>query len=233
MSDRSWLRLGAASGVLYVILELVGFSVGVAGGGMVLSLASTDQEIAKALAAPVGNAAWIGLYLEVLAFLFFIAFAGRLTTTLRQHEGEAGWGSATVLGAGILFAVLSIASFAFQGAYDYRVGHGMDVQLASILVYLSSGTYTLSWAATALFAIAVGLTGIRTRAVPGWLSWSSIMIGVLHLIGTAAPTSALAQMPPFLFLIWVVAATVVLWRRSGGPAAATARAYAAEQPGMA
>jgi hypothetical protein len=54
--------------------------------------------------------------------------------------------------------------------------------------------------------VGVGVTALRGRALPTWLSWASIVLGVM------SPLGPLAFVPFVLFAIWtvVVAATVRL-----------------------
>ena len=82
MSDRSWLRLGAIAGILYVVLQFVGFGIVGASVGALADLGSPDQEIARAFERPSATAVWVGLYLGVLAFLLFVVFVARFWATL-------------------------------------------------------------------------------------------------------------------------------------------------------
>lgn len=63
---------------------------------------------------------------------------------------------------------------------------------------------------------------LGTRVLPRWLGWGAAV---------AAPNSDLAELPVFLFLVWIVAVSIVLVRRAeearsvaASPAASVARA---------
>ncbi len=73
MSDRLWQRLGAACGIVYVVLLI--------GGGSF-----------------EGNTVGIAFFVVILAFLFFLFFLGNLWSALRRAEGGSGWLSATARG---------------------------------------------------------------------------------------------------------------------------------------
>lgn len=137
MSGKSWPRLGAAAGILHAVLVVVGFGIGLAGGSPPVSIASSDSAIGATFASPVGGGAWLGLYIEVVAFLLFILFAARMWVTLRGAEGDTGWLSAAALGSGLVYAALSLVSLAFVGMVRLEAGSGIDVQLAALLVRLN------------------------------------------------------------------------------------------------
>ena len=230
MTDRSLLRLGAACGILSVVLEFVGLGIAaVSSPGLVDStLATSEGEIARAFSSPATAGVWVGLYLQVVAFLLFVVFAARLWATLRRAEGGAGWVSNVVLGAGVLFAGITLLALAFWGMADYQAGPSVNVEVAMVLNVLHIGTYNLSWAAQALFLAAAAVVVLRTRALPGWLGWSAAGISVGSLAGVAVPTGSLAEIPAFLFLIWVVAVSIVLMRRTDevSPAPASTQEHA-------
>lgn len=230
MNERSWLRLGAAFGIFSVVLEIVGLVVGVVSAPAFIdvTLASSEKEIARAFASPATTGVWIGLYLEVIAFLLFVVFAARLWATLRRAEGGIGWASHIVLGAGMLFAGTSLLALAFGGMAHYQAGPGVDVHVATVLKELNFGTYALSWAPQALFLAATAVVVLRTRALSRWLGWSAAVISAAALAGMAVPMGELSQIPPFLFLIWVVAASIVLIRHTDETSLASASVPASE-----
>ena len=87
MSDRLWQRLGAACGIVYVVLLLGGSSIG-------------------------GTNIQITFLMEILAFLFFLFFLGNLWSALRRAEGGSGWLSATAFGGGLMSVTIKVASAA-------------------------------------------------------------------------------------------------------------------------
>lgn len=54
---------------------------------------------------------------------------------------------------------------------------------------------------------------LQSGALSRWLGWGAAVIAVASLAAVAAPISGPAQLPAFLFLLWIVAASVVLMRR--------------------
>ena len=84
MRGRIWPRLGALSGILFVVL-LFGPS-------------------------STGSDARIVVVLELIGLLFFIPFLGYVYGVLRQAEGEGAWLSATAFGAGLVDLTIKLGS---------------------------------------------------------------------------------------------------------------------------
>lgn len=216
MTERSLRRLGAACGILGVVLEVVGLGIAAISSPKLVdaTLGSSEREIARAFTSPATTGVWVGLYLEVVGFLFLVVFVARLWDTLRRAEGGTGWISNAAFGAGLLFAGTSLLALAFWSVQDYQAGPGVDVQAARLLTDLHIGTYYLSWAIQALFLAATAVVALGMRALPRWLGWSAAAISVASLVAVATPTGDFAEIPAFLFLIWIVAVSVVLMRRT-------------------
>lgn len=214
MSDQPWLRLGAAAGILHVVLQFVGFGIVGASVGALADLSSPDREIVRAFEHPSATGVWVGLYLGVLAFLLFAVFTARLSTTLRRAEGDAGWMSTAVFGSGILYIALSLMSLGFIGVGRRAAGHGIDVGLARVLTDLTSGIHAITWGVAALFLMLTATVVLRTRALPRWTGWSAGATAVALLLAMAAPASELAPIVAFLLPLWVLSTAITLLRRS-------------------
>lgn len=214
MSDRSWLRLGAIAGILYVVLQFVGFGIVGASVGALTDLTSTDQEIARAFERPSGSGVWAGLYIGVLAFLLFVVFVARLSSTLGQAEGDPRWMSTAAFGSGILFTALSLMSLGIIGTGRLAAGHGIDIGLARMLTHLTSGIHSMSWGVAALFLGMSAAVVLRTGALPRWTGWTAGAIALASLIAMAAPASEFAPFAAFLLPLWVLSTSIALLRRS-------------------
>ncbi|MFL5800886.1 MAG: hypothetical protein ACJ8CR_04015 [Roseiflexaceae bacterium] len=196
MSDRLWQRLGAASGIVYVVLLI--------GGGSI-----------------EGNTFGIAFFVEILAFLFFLFFLGNLWSALRRAEGSSGWLSATAFGAGLMSVTIKIASAAPVLAARYRAGDGLDPQLARTLQDINDASFYLSFFPLAVLLAAFAIVAIRSGALPKWLGWIAAALGLAFIVGGMSGSvdlhSEWAGLPMILFTFWVIAASVVLIRRAGAP----------------
>lgn len=213
MSDRLWWRIGAACGILYVVLEITGLGFGIANSFAAVDLDSSKREIARAFANPAPTGAWIGIYLEVLSVLFFIVFTARLWATLRRAEGDPGWLSLAAFGSAMILAAMTLFAFSSAGAAAYWAGHGLQRsrspsgRLVSPLASSPgpSARYSLRFVPQRFYE--------RAR----WLGWSAGVIAVASLAAVAAQISGPAQLPAFLFLLWILVASIVLMRREDEP----------------
>ena len=196
MSDRLLERIGAACGILYVVLLILGPSIG-------------------GLTSPVA------FFLEVLAFLFFLFFLGRLWSALRRAEGGSEWLSATAFGAGLMAITIKLASAAPVLAARHRAGDGLDPQLARTLQDMNDASFVLTFFPLAVLLAAFAIVAMRSGALPRWLGWIAAVISVSFIAGGMAGSANLesewAGLPMILFTFWVIAASVVLIRRAGEP----------------
>ena len=194
MADRLWGRMSAACGIVYVVLLIGGSSIG-----------GPDIQLA--------------FFVEMLAFLFFLFFLGSLWSNLRRAEGESGCLSATAFGAGVMSITIKVASAAPVLAARYRAGDGLDPQLARTLQDINDASFGLSFFPLAVLLAAFAIVAIRSNTLPRWLGWIAAAFGLAFIVGGMAGTTDLqsewAGLPMILFTFWVIAASVVLFRRAG------------------
>jgi hypothetical protein len=121
-------------------------------------------------------------FLGGLAVVFFLFFAGWLRRLLREAEGPGGWLSAVSFAGGIVFAVAGGVASTLKIAYNYFIPFAVGFST---------------------FLLAAGISAVRHGALPGWLGWSAIVLGV----ATYTPAGFFAFL---LGLVWVLAASLVL-----------------------
>lgn len=149
----------------------------------------------------------------VVAFAFFVFFAGSLLGYLRRTPAAAT--PAAVMLAG---AVLVTAGFTVVLGIDYALtdvpGH-LAPSAAQALNVLDNDVFFTVPAGGLVFGVAGGVAILRGAALPKWLGW------VLIVIGIALCTPAL--FPALLvLLLWIIVASVLIYRRSGSPTQAPA-----------
>ncbi|HEX6708844.1 MAG TPA: hypothetical protein VF068_00805 [Rubrobacter sp.] len=193
MTDPLPERMGAACGILYVVLLVAGPSIG-------------------------GPTSRVAFSLEILAFLFFLFFLGSLWSALRRAEEGSGWLSTTAFGAGLMSVTIKVTSAAPVLAARYRSG-GLDPQLARTLQEINNASFFLTFFPLAVLLGVFAILAIRSGALPGWLGWIAAVLAVAFLagglVGSANLASEWAGLPMILFTVWVVATSVVLIRRAG------------------
>jgi hypothetical protein len=95
-------------------------------------------------------------------------------------------------------------------AARYRAGEGLDPQLARVLQDMYDASFGLHFFPLAVLLAASAIVAIRSGGLPRWLGWAAA-------VGSADFQSEWAGLPFLLFMLWVIAASVVLIRRAGEP----------------
>lgn len=201
MTEDRLARIGPLCAVLFFVLTIGSFAIGAAGGSSTATLGDSTAKILKAYADPVGNGAWVGMYMAVLSLAPFAVFTSWL---FRSKHGGPG-----MLAAGAYIAMVLAASAA-NFVLQYRAGHGMGAQTALAVFYLQEALFILTWGASAAV--------LALAPVTGWLRYSALVLAGLCLLAMAVPKAGWAQFPPTLSYVWFLAAGIALARR---PAIAT------------
>jgi hypothetical protein len=205
-------RLFALCGILFVALQLGGTLLAMAAGKTHgLTIGSSTASVADAIAHPVGVGVWAGAYMEMLSISFFLAFA--VWAAERLGGGPLGsiikLAAAAVAGGGIVaLAIINVIS--------YRAGHGISLDVAKTLVTTGEAIYVATWFLNATLLTAAGLLALGSgrRAI----AWSAFAIVVYTLVLTPLSVDNAGQFSQILYLLWVVATSVALARRSPAPA---------------
>jgi len=222
MSQRTFDRLGAVSGIVGVVMGPIGFSLfGSSALGDSLNGVST-QSLAAAIAAPVPAQAFLGNSLDVLSSCLLIVFAARLWARLRRAEGSPGWLSMAALAGFVLGIAASLADKIAYSALAAQAGHGLDVQEAITLRDVAMGSANLGFLYIGmLFLGCAAGVGLRAHAFPGWLSWGAAVIALVNLISLLVPpTIAFPRLGFPLLFVWLLAASLVMLIRPENPAVA-------------
>lgn len=145
-----------------------------------------------------------------VAFLFFV---GSLWRVLRSAEGPTGWLSNVALGGGIV-ATAGMFMFTQLGATLAEVADHIDPAAAQAIHSVHYPAITLP-GGMAILLLAGGLVVTRTKALPVWLGWVALVLGV----------ASLSRLGFAVFLaswLWIVIVSILLVRRmsaSAGPGA--------------
>jgi hypothetical protein len=151
--------------------------------------------------------------LRILAFLCLFGFATYLAGALARDHDSADWLPGLTAGAGQACVGLTLAGFAIGSMARFRAGPGLDLSAAMALFDVHVGLYVASWAVGAAFMTAAATSGLRSKALPGWLCVAGACVAAVDLVAVAAPTSPLAGFPNLLMWLWTLAASTSLLLR--------------------
>ena len=153
----------------------------------------------------------IAMGLTGVAVLFF---AAAVRAAIRSGEGGESTYSSVAFGAAIALAT-SKAFDAMLLMAGIEAAQEADLTSLHALSYVGTSSWVPWLVASAAFFLAVGLGGLRTAALPKWLAITTVVLGVLCLLG---PTGIAVYM---VTPLWFVVTGVVLARRQ--PAQVEAR----------
>lgn len=219
MDDKKWERWGLLGGIEFVVLILI---------AVFISGAPPDAD-----ADPVEIGEWyldndtaiqLAAFLAGLALIAILWWFGSVWRHLRRAEdGEARLSVIALLGL-LMSGSLAFVAFALNSATAMRieeVGAG-----ASVLYASSTVLYALSSVGDVVLIAAVSALAFRTKFLPDWLAWLGAGAALVNLVGSigsatdAAAIAVIGFIGFLLWLLWIAAVSVVLYQKSGAPAAA-------------
>lgn len=185
MQGRIWPRLGALSGVFYVVLLMGSTSTG------------SDAQVV--------------IVLELIAILLFLPFLGYLYGVLRRAEGEGAWLAPTAFGAGLVDLTIKLASIA--PGFASRT-EGLDPQLHQALEKMNSVAFIVTMLPLGVMMAAVATVALKTRVLPLWLGLMAAITAPACLVNGMFLDAEFGP-AFLLFLLWVMLASIVLTLRAG------------------
>lgn len=177
MSERTWERIGALSGLQAAILFGAAFVIFLTtdpmGTPRVPDVANAAD--ASAFIRDHQDALKVQLLLNSAAILAFVWFLGSLWSRLRAAEGGPARVAAIASAGGIVGAAAVLAGIVFE-ATAVLLPTGVDVTTLYVLSVMSIG---LGGAAFTVFFLAAGKVILQTRALP-------VVTGAVAIVAAAA-----------------------------------------------
>ena len=214
MNNARWGQIGAAGGIVFVVLQMAAQALIQVGGAEPPFDAPADT-IAAFFMARNSQLFALGDYLSTLSLIAFLWFLGSLWNTLRRAEGEPAWLSFVAAASGLMI-VAAVSAGGGWALAVFRKDEGLDPQVARLLFDQGNFAFANAWAMLASLCLATGVVSIRTGALPRWLGWSGVLIaGGLLAARAVWASSGLVFVPFGLCYLWLIATSVVLIRRAG------------------
>lgn len=194
--ERTMAWAGVAAGILYAVkFVLVGMPQG--------------RDTANALAFVHDHRVQNGVTFvaTALAAILVALFSTALRSRLRSGEGAESTYSSIAYGGGLLLAsAMLLRAWTILAALDATSNH--DAGSVRTIAVLSADLWVPWIAATCLLLLGVGLGGLRSAVLPRWLSWMSLGLAGLCLLGPAGIVVDLV-MP-----LWLLATGLAIRRRT-------------------
>jgi hypothetical protein len=206
-------RYASLTGILFVVLLVVGFTV----GGDSPS-ADNLGEIAKFWKTD-DSKQMIAAGLVALSTVPLIIYAGCLRSALRGAEGPSGGWSSVVFGSLVVTAATVIAAAAIHFAIADNADDLTVVQIQTLNAIDESGFF-LFGIGIAMTLFTFGIAALRTKAFPTWLAVISLIVGIVGLTPAGFIGFALSG-------VWFIVISIMLVQRGSNAAAPPAAPPAA------
>jgi hypothetical protein len=223
---RRWDQIAAIAGLVFIVLIVASFFT-----PETPAADSSTETIAAELAAD-RTAHQVSLLLAFLGDIAFLVFLAGTWSRLRRYEGVGGMFAGLFVIAGAVFAAtIAVSSGLYlalvQGADDAEGDPAVLRTLVILDNWVGAGTVP---SAVAMF-IGAAMAILTTRALPVWLGWLAAVTGLLLVVSVGAifddseeGVLGFAGFGGFLlFLVWVLAASIVLLMRAGRDPSPTPR----------
>jgi hypothetical protein len=154
----------------------------------------------------------VGAFVLAFCGLFLLWFASGLRQRLRVAEGPEGRLANVALGGGVLLVAMLWVGSAALAAIPAGVSIGgskalTDADLGRFLPSIGFGSILIFAMFGAIALIdATAVVIMRTGVLPRWFAWLGFVCGVVLLFGAVF-------LPVIALPIWLIAASVVLYRQ--------------------
>jgi hypothetical protein len=180
-NDKGWWA--PLTGLAFFVLAIIAFAIG---GEPPDPTEESAQEIVDFYVDNDSEQMFSAALAGVAATLF-VFFGGSLRRALRDAEGPAGRLSAVAFAGTIIFAT----GLAIDGTIAFALAEtaeDIDPTAAQALSALWSNDFLPFAVGLQIFLLATGISVVRTGALPKWLGWIAILLGVVAVtpIGFAA-----------------------------------------------
>jgi hypothetical protein len=206
VNDVNWERYGAAAGVLFVILLLV--------GGFIAGSPPAPDDSAREIHEfyrDNDTALKVGSYLNGLAIFPFLIFLGSVWSRVRG-AGDEMRRVATILAGGAVIAVaMASVGTAITATTAIRIRE-LAPEGAKFFFTLSGVATSMTAFAVAVFVGAVAVAAARARAFPSWLGPAGAVLTVAWLVaglGVATEATGIGLFGFIVFLLWLVWVLVI------------------------
>jgi hypothetical protein len=212
-----WDRLAGIAGLIFIALLVVSFFT-----PETPAADTPAEEMARLITADSAGHE-LSLFLSFLSDVFFLVFLAGLWSRLRRWEGPGGLFSGLFVVAGTVFYATILVS---EGLYLALVKAATSADTSVLPAIAALDNWVGAATVPAGVAMFIGATGaiLTTHALPSWLGWLGAVTGLLLLASVggifedAIDDDGILGLLGFggflLFMVWVLAASIVLLMKS-------------------
>jgi hypothetical protein len=210
--NRSNEWLVPLTGVLFIVLLFVGFAV----GG---EPPQADDEVQEIVDHYVDNdtSVKLGSGIGAVAALSLVFFFGYLRKVLRAAEGEGGMLSLVAFIGGVIVAI----GGAIDGTISFALAEAAD-DIDPIAVQALQALWDNDFLPFALgvmtFLFAAGASIVKHEALPKWLGWAAISLGIIGVAGFLS-ASDWGFISAIGAAVWILIVSILLTVRARGESA--------------
>ncbi len=218
MAKKRWDQIGAASGILFLVLQVSaqGF---IQVGGAEPSFNASAEEILDFFQRRDPQLFNIGGILSVFSFIAFLLFLGVLWARLHGSEDKPAWMSMIAFGSGLLSGaiIMGIGGAGGWALAIFRIEESLSPEMARLIFDMGNLSFATYWVGLAGLLLASSVVTIRDGAFPRWLGWYGAATAALLLAARIfwdLPSGVIFA-PYVLFSLWLIITSVILFRATG------------------
>lgn len=217
MSDR-WGRRAPLVGLLFLVLIVIA----IVGSGESPEASATPAQVVAYYTRQSSNVKTFDIVF-IFAFLAFVLFGAALRAYLRRTARAEAAASLALAGSVLLSAGVVIGTSVELGLAE-NISH-LTPSAAQALNLITDEIFVVALAGAFLFGLGSGIAILRGAALPKWLGWVAIVIGVAAVIPPVSVVALLA------LVLWTAVVSVLAYLRDGsGRGAPAARPGAEDDP---
>ncbi|HKD98463.1 MAG TPA: hypothetical protein VKB69_12850, partial [Micromonosporaceae bacterium] len=190
-------RVAAALCIGHVVLVLAGFSL-----QKVPRLGDGDAAVGTAFGTGAAGRAYAGEYVAMTGFLVFLLLVPLLGRLLRGTGEASRWFGAALTSIGATYVAVTLAAeSAVTTASLYDARHGTDLGVVAAINNVHNVADYIGTATLGAFILTVAAAAFAGGALPRWLAWLSLPVGLLSLAGGAFPTGIM-DIATLVWMAW-------------------------------
>jgi hypothetical protein len=159
-----------------------------------------------------------GAGIGTIAALLLVFFSAHLRKVLRAAEGEGGTLSLVAFAGGLTIAISGAIDSTITVALAEGVDDNIDPVAAQALQALFDNDFLPFVLGVLALEFGAGISVVRHGALPAWLGWAAIVLGVIGVAGLVT-ISEIGFIAVIGAAVWILVVSILLTVRARGASA--------------